>query len=181
MSLEAFGQQVQITQRGSSLPIVTMTCQTRTFKNFISTTMTDLGIPKPFKLSVSPETHTWITQRVDTARIISDITHRPGEEWSDGIPSATVSELVEYWRNQYDWRKVEERINSTFEMYTVKLEEAGEVIDLHYVHHRSTREDAVPLIFAHGWPGNFMEVCTSCLHVLTMHRDDCPLHRSSTY
>jgi hypothetical protein len=63
--------------------------------------------------------------------------------------------LVDYWR------KVEERINLMFNMFTVELEEVGENIELHYVHHRSMQEGAVPLLFAHGWPGNFLEVCVS--------------------
>jgi hypothetical protein len=116
------------------------------------------SVPKPFKINVSPETLSWITERVKTARIIPDISHPPGKEWADGIPSSTMQGLVDYWRNSYDWRKVEERINLTFNMFTVELEEAGENIELHYVHHRSMREGAVPLLFAHGWPGNFLEV-----------------------
>ncbi|KAF8650389.1 hypothetical protein AX16_005197 [Volvariella volvacea WC 439] len=113
---------------------------------------------RPFQLDVPQETLAWIEQRVETARIIPDIQHPQGMEWEDGTPSSTVEELVNYWKNEYDWRSVEKRINSTFKMFKVDLEEAGELISLHFVHHRSEEQDAVPLLFAHGWPGNFLEV-----------------------
>ncbi|KAJ3840916.1 epoxide hydrolase domain-containing protein [Lentinula raphanica] len=113
---------------------------------------------KPYKLDVSSDLLDWVTNRVNTARIIPDIAHPVGEEWEYGIPTAAMEPLVEHWRTKYDWRKMEKRINETFQMYTVDLEESGEVISLHFVHHRSERPDAVPLIFAHGWPGNFTEV-----------------------
>ncbi|KAF5380600.1 hypothetical protein D9615_004580 [Tricholomella constricta] len=115
-------------------------------------------IPKPFTIKVAPETLAWVTDRVRTARIIPDVQHPEGKEWDDGIPSSTMQELVDYWRDTYDWRKVEERINSTFKMFTVDIKEGEETLNVHFVHHRSSREGAVPLLFAHGWPGNFLEV-----------------------
>lgn len=124
------------------------------------------NVPKPFKINVSPETLNWVTERVKTSRIVPDLRHPKGQEWADGTPSATMEKLVNYWKTSYDWRKMEERINSTFKMFTVDLEEAGETINLHFVHHKSGREGAVPLLFAHGWPGNFLEVRTTG-HLLT--------------
>ncbi|KAJ3869545.1 epoxide hydrolase domain-containing protein [Lentinula novae-zelandiae] len=117
-----------------------------------------MSSPKPYKLDVSSDFLSWVTDRVNTARIIPDITHPAGEEWEYGIPTAAMEPLVEYWKSSFDWRKMEKQINETFNMYTIDLEEAGEVISLHFVHHRSDRPNAIPLIFAHGWPGNFTEV-----------------------
>ncbi|KAJ3981601.1 epoxide hydrolase domain-containing protein [Lentinula detonsa] len=117
-----------------------------------------MSSPKPYKLDVSSDLLNWVTNRVNTARIIPDITHPAGEEWEHGIPTAVMEPLVEYWKTTFDWRKIEKQINETFNMFTVDLEEAGEVISLHFVHHRSERPNAIPLIFAHGWPGNFTEV-----------------------
>ncbi len=97
-------------------------------------------------------------QRVQTAHIIPDISHPQGKEWDHGTPSDVVKDLVEYWKSSYDWRKVEKMLNSTFNMFTVELEEVGQTISLHFVHHRSTRPDVIPLIFVHGWPGSFLEV-----------------------
>ncbi|GLB37605.1 putative epoxide hydrolase N terminus [Lyophyllum shimeji] len=115
-------------------------------------------VPEPFRIDVAPETLAWVTDRVKTARVIPDIQHPQGKEWAHGIPTSAVQELVDYWRDEYDWRKVEQRLNLTFKMFTVDIEEAGETLNVHFVHHRSSRGGAVPLIFAHGWPGNFLEV-----------------------
>jgi len=68
---------------------------------------------------------------------------------------------VDYWKNTYDWRKVEAKLNATYNMFTVDIPEGDEVINLHFVHHRSDRPGAIPLLFAHGWPGNFTEVSIS--------------------
>ncbi|KAL1669748.1 Alpha/Beta hydrolase protein [Schizophyllum commune] len=114
--------------------------------------------PTPFKIQVSDEKLGWINERVRTANIIHDVEHAEGKEWEDGVPSSVANEYAEFWRNGYDWRAEEARINATFDMFTVPIEEGGETIKLHFVHNRSNHASAVPLLFAHGWPGNFMEV-----------------------
>ncbi|TRM69424.1 Alpha/Beta hydrolase protein [Schizophyllum amplum] len=114
--------------------------------------------PKPFRIHVSDEKLNWINDRVRTSTVIPDVPHDKGKEWDDGVPSSVMQEYVDFWRETYDWRAEEARINSTFEMFTVPIEEGGETIDLHFVHHRSASPSAVPLLFAHGWPGSFLEV-----------------------
>lgn len=115
--------------------------------------------PLSFKIDVSQQTLNWITQRVQSARVIPDAVKLPKDrEWEDGAPSAVMNELVEYWKNTYDWRKVEEKLNSTYKMFTLDIAEGDEVLQVHFVHHASERPGAIPLLFAHGWPGNFTEV-----------------------
>lgn len=113
---------------------------------------------RPFKIQVADETLDWINQRVKTARIVPDLVHPKGEEWADGTPNTELEALKTYWANEYDWRHVEAKLNAKYKMFTVDLNEGDETINLHFVHHRSDRKDAIPLIFAHGWPGNFTEV-----------------------
>jgi hypothetical protein len=120
--------------------------------------MADDTQPQPFKISVDPTKLDWINNRVKDALVIPDVRHPKGQEWEDGAPSSTIQDLIDYWKNDYDWRKVEARLNSTYKMFTVDIPEGDEVIKLHFVHHRSERTDAIPLLFAHGWPGNFTEV-----------------------
>ncbi|KAF5392741.1 hypothetical protein D9757_000810 [Collybiopsis confluens] len=117
-----------------------------------------MASPKPYILDVPSQFLDWVTNRVNTARVIPDLSHPAGKEWEYGIPTSVVEPLVEHWKTKYDWRSVENSINATFKMFTVDLEEDGEIISIHFVHHRSERPDAIPLIFAHGWPGNFTEV-----------------------
>jgi len=115
--------------------------------------------PRPFKIDVRQETVNWITQRVQDARVVPDAVKLPTDrEWEDGVPSTVISELVEYWKTSYDWRKVEEKLNSTYKMFTLDISEGDEVLQVHFVHHVSERPGAIPLLFVHGWPGNFTEV-----------------------
>ncbi|MEV8378151.1 epoxide hydrolase family protein [Kribbella sp. NPDC056861] len=76
----------------------------------------------------------------------------PGVGWDHGIPLARVRELAEYWATGFDWREQEARLNQ-LPQYVTEID--GQRV--HFVHVRSAREDALPLIFTHGWPGSFAE------------------------
>src|SRR6059036_2043542 len=71
---------------------------------------------------------------------------------SQGVPLATMQDLARYWATDYDWRKVEARLNALPQFVT---EIDG--VDIHFIHVRSKHENALPLIIAHGWPGSIME------------------------
>jgi pimeloyl-ACP methyl ester carboxylesterase len=72
--------------------------------------------------------------------------------WEYGIPTDYVRELVEYWRDQYDWRAQEARLNE-FEQFRARVD--GQSI--HFIHARSNHADAFPLLIVHGWPGSVVE------------------------
>jgi pimeloyl-ACP methyl ester carboxylesterase len=71
---------------------------------------------------------------------------------SQGVQLATIQQLAQYWRNEYDWRKVEGRLNALPQFIT---EIDG--LDIHFIHVRSKHENALPLIVTHGWPGSIIE------------------------
>jgi pimeloyl-ACP methyl ester carboxylesterase len=71
---------------------------------------------------------------------------------SQGVQLATMQELVRYWGTDYDWRKVEARLNAMPQFIT---EIDG--LDIHYIHVRSKHENALPMIVTHGWPGSIIE------------------------
>ncbi|MFV8054651.1 epoxide hydrolase family protein [Mycobacterium sp. 48b] len=73
-------------------------------------------------------------------------------DWSQGIPLSYTRELADYWANQYDWRAREASLNQ-FDHYTTAIDG----LDIHFIHQRSAREDAFPLIITHGWPGSIVE------------------------
>ncbi|HEV2476962.1 MAG TPA: epoxide hydrolase [Candidatus Dormibacteraeota bacterium] len=76
-----------------------------------------------------------------------------GAAGSYGVPLAHVKELAGYWRNGYDWRENEARLNAVPQFTTV--------IDgqqIHFVHIRSEEPNAVPLLITHGWPGSIVEL-----------------------
>ena len=71
---------------------------------------------------------------------------------SQGVQLETAQALADYWANDYDWRKFEERFAALPHFIT---EIDG--VDIHFIHARSEREDALPLIVTHGWPGSTVE------------------------
>jgi pimeloyl-ACP methyl ester carboxylesterase len=72
--------------------------------------------------------------------------------WSRGVPVDYLKGLVDYWRNDYDWRAQEVRLNE-LPQFTTTIDGAN----IHFLHVRSPEPDALPLIFTHGWPGSFVE------------------------
>ena len=71
---------------------------------------------------------------------------------SQGVPLATMQKLARYWATEYDWRKVEARLNSVPNFIT---EIDG--LDIHFIHVRSKHPNALPIIVTHGWPGSIIE------------------------
>jgi hypothetical protein len=76
----------------------------------------------------------------------------PDAGWSYGTDLAYLKELCAYWRDGFDWRAQEAKLNR-FEQFTTPID--GE--QLHFVHRRSPRPDALPLVVTHGWPGSVAE------------------------
>ena len=72
--------------------------------------------------------------------------------WDQGVPLADLVDLVNYWRTEYDWRSFEARLDRIGQFRTV-IEGLG----IHFLHRRSARADATPLILTHGWPGSIAE------------------------
>ncbi len=81
--------------------------------------------PKPFKLHVVDDALADLRQRLLRVRWPDEV---PGNAWQYGANLAYMKSLVDYWRDQYDWRKHEAAFNA-FDHYKVKI--AG--IDLHYL------------------------------------------------
>ena len=71
---------------------------------------------------------------------------------SQGVQLATMQKLARYWATDYDWRKVEKRLNALPQFVT---EIDG--VDIHFIHVRSKQPNALPLIITHGWPGSIIE------------------------
>jgi pimeloyl-ACP methyl ester carboxylesterase len=104
---------------------------------------------RPFRIDVPEE------DLVDLRRRIA-ATQWPEKELVDdssqGVQLATMQELARYWATDYDWHKVEAKLNALPQFMT---EIDG--LDIHFVHVRSKHEDALPLIVNHGWPGSIIE------------------------
>jgi pimeloyl-ACP methyl ester carboxylesterase len=72
--------------------------------------------------------------------------------WEYGMPMGYLRELVAYWRDGYDWRAQEARLNG-LPHFRTRID--GQSV--HFVHARSARADALPLLLVHGWPGSVVE------------------------
>ncbi|MGW5919359.1 epoxide hydrolase family protein [Nocardia fluminea] len=72
--------------------------------------------------------------------------------WEQGVPLHDLAEVVDYWRTEYNWRSFEDRLNRIGQFRTT-IDGLG----IHFLHRRSTRADATPLIMTHGWPGSIAE------------------------
>ncbi|KAI1772527.1 epoxide hydrolase N terminus-domain-containing protein [Hypoxylon cercidicola] len=72
-----------------------------------------------------------------------------------GVTSDWLAEVKAQWE-KFDWRKVEDEINS-FPNYTSKIEESGDTFDIHFAALFSERTDAIPILMLHGWPRSFLE------------------------
>ncbi|QRM33585.1 epoxide hydrolase family protein [Microvirga sp. VF16] len=71
---------------------------------------------------------------------------------SQGVRLKTIQELARYWADEYDWRKIESRLNS-YPNFITEIDG----LDFHFIHVRSKHENAMPLLIAHGWPGSIVE------------------------
>jgi len=73
-------------------------------------------------------------------------------DWSQGVPLEKAQALIAYWRDKYDLRRFEARINA-FLQYRTRIDGLG----IHFFHVRSPHPNALPIILTHGWPGSFVE------------------------
>ncbi|OCP36170.1 multidrug MFS transporter [Ensifer sp. LC163] len=71
---------------------------------------------------------------------------------SQGVPLATMQALARYWAKDYDWRKVEAKLNALPQFVTTI---DGQ--EIHFIHVRSKNPNALPVIINHGWPGSIIE------------------------
>src|SRR3984885_4134641 len=76
----------------------------------------------------------------------------PVSGWSQGVPLAYLRDLCGYWAGEYDWRATEARLSGLPQFRTVI-----DGLAIHFIHVRSPRPDALPLILTHGWPGSVVE------------------------
>ena len=106
--------------------------------------------------AIRPFTVQFSHAAIDDLRLRINATKWPERETvtdsSQGVQLATMQELAHYWATDYDWRKVEARLNALPQFIT---EIDG--LDIHFIHVRSKHENALPMIVTHGWPGSIIE------------------------
>ncbi len=104
---------------------------------------------RPFRVDIKEDVLTDLRERLKRTRWPDEI---PGSGWDYGSNLAYVKELVDYWIEEFDWRKQEEVING----YSQYVDEV-DGLDVHYIHERGKGPDPLPLLLIHGWPGSIVE------------------------
>ncbi len=105
--------------------------------------------PKPFKIHVPDDVLTDLRARLARVRWPDE---PPLAPWSTGTSVAYMKQLVDYWRERYDWRAQEAKLNA-LRQFTAPV--AG--IDLHFIHAPGNGPNPIPLLLSHGWPGSVFE------------------------
>ncbi|CAL5865980.1 uncharacterized protein PFLUO_LOCUS187 [Penicillium psychrofluorescens] len=114
--------------------------------------------PQPYKISVPGNSLDDLKQRLSLARFPTQIESPDQDPWDFGAPAEEVQRLATYWKDGFDWRKAEAKLNE-LPQYNLPIEVDGfGVLDIHFVHQVSPVKNAIPLLFSHGWPGSFIEV-----------------------
>jgi pimeloyl-ACP methyl ester carboxylesterase len=104
---------------------------------------------RPFQFHASDEALADLRRRIAATKWPSRETV---SDDSQGVQLATMRELARYWQTEYDWRKVEARLNALPQFVT-----NIDGLDIHFIHVRSKLPHALPLIVTHGWPGSIIE------------------------
>jgi pimeloyl-ACP methyl ester carboxylesterase len=107
---------------------------------------------RPFRVDVPEAELTDLRRRIKATRLPEK---EPVSDKSQGVPLDTIEKLARYWVNEYDWRKVEARLNAVPNFIT---EIDG--LDIHFIHVRSKHENALPIIVTHGWPYSVVSFLT---------------------
>jgi len=104
---------------------------------------------RPFKIHVSEADLEDLKKRLRATRWPDPQTV---PDWSQGVPLDYVQKICEYWARDYDWRKIEARLNALPQFHTDL-----DGLAIYFLHIRSAHADAAPLILTHGWPGSVIE------------------------
>jgi pimeloyl-ACP methyl ester carboxylesterase len=109
----------------------------------------DKNAVRPFQVNVPEAELDELRRRINATKwpereVVSDA--------SQGVQLATIQKLARYWAEDYDWRKVEARLNA-LPNYVTEIDG----LEIHFIQVRSKHDDALPLIVTHGWPGSIIE------------------------
>ena len=103
----------------------------------------------PFKIQVPNAVLTDLKQRLSQARFADEF---PDAGWDYGTNLAYLKRLADYWRDKYDWRAQEKKLNE-LDQFKTKIDG----VDIHFIHQRSKNSNAMPLLLLNGWPSSIVE------------------------
>jgi len=104
---------------------------------------------RPFRVAIPQAALDDLRERLDRTRYARPA---PGDSWDYGTPVSYLADMVTYWRDEFDWRSQEARINA-HPQYVTEVD--GQTI--HFLHVRSEEADATPVVLTHTYPGSFVD------------------------
>lgn len=114
--------------------------------------------PRPYTINVPSSLIEQTRHKVSSFRPSVDIDEAA---WTDGPPSSEITAFAKYWVDEYSWSSVEAEINANFSHYITTVPAPGGTynrsLDIHFIHQRSARADAIPMLMIHGWPSTSLE------------------------
>ena len=102
---------------------------------------------KPYQISVPDSELERLRQKLSTASFPDELDEAG---WTYGAPLADIKRLTAYWKDQFDWRKAEAKLNELPNFQTPIQVDGFETLNIHFVHQKSTTNGAIPLLFCHG-------------------------------
>src|SRR4029450_6821330 len=116
----------------------------------MSSTVESANELRPFQVDIPDEALDDLRRRIAATRWPSRelVTDR-----SQGVQSATLQALARYWTTDYDLPRIQTRLNA-LPQFTTTIDG----VEIHFLHVRSSHDDALPLLITHGWPGSVIEL-----------------------
>ena len=105
---------------------------------------------EPFRIDIPDALLQDLKRRLGDTRWPGEIS---GGGWDYGSELGYVKSLCEYWKNEFDWRDQERKINS-FSNYTTDIDD----LNVHFIYEKGKGPDPLPLVITHGWPSTFAEM-----------------------
>lgn len=102
---------------------------------------------QPYTISVSDGKLQNLAQKLEIATFPDELDE---SGWDYGAPLADIKRLTAYWKDSYDWRNQEAKINELPNFKTAIHVDGFEPLDIHFIHQRSDVDRAIPLLFCHG-------------------------------
>jgi len=104
--------------------------------------------PYPYLISVPEDEIFRLKEKLASIRFPDELEEA---EWDYGVPLADAKRLITRWREGYNWREHEERLNNALPQFLVDIPVEGfGTLNIHFVHKRSNVKDSIPILFVHG-------------------------------
>ncbi|KAM5343318.1 hypothetical protein ACJ41O_014284 [Fusarium nematophilum] len=111
---------------------------------------------RPFKIDVPDSELASLKAKLESATFADQVEF--SDDWKYGTPLSDIKRLAAYWKDGFDWRAQEAKLNE-IPQFTSNISVGGfGDIEVHFLHQKSSKPDSIPLLFCHGWPGSFLEV-----------------------